>query len=326
MMNWQSNLNWQLAKQRAEYIQQIRNFFFERNIVEVETPLLSNGTITDIHLEAFKCQYLYLNDSGGNASTELYLQTSPEFAMKRLLASGYGSIFQLCKAFRHEEHGRFHNPEFSILEWYRVGFDQNQLMAEVDSLLQTILACNKATYISYQQAFIEHLNIDPLTISLAQLKFVMAKQGIIGDWIEAEQDVDILLQVLFSQCIEKKIGVNSPCFVYDYPKSQAALAKGSNSDPRVAERFECYYQGIELANGYHELTDAIELKQRFEADNRKRVEMKRSVKPIDENFMQAMLSGLPQCSGVALGLDRLLMLALKASDIKSTMAFDITKA
>ncbi|MGB1197849.1 MAG: elongation factor P--(R)-beta-lysine ligase [Thalassotalea sp.] len=322
-MSWESNIDWQTAKLRANYIHKIREFFIERDVVEVETPLLCHGTVTDVYLEAFKCQFDYEKLV---TPSDLYLQTSPEFAMKRLIASGYGSIFQLCKAFRHEESGRFHNPEFSMLEWYRIGFDHFELMDEVDDLLALILKCDQADRYTYQEVFLKHLNIDPLACSIETLKYALHKYNIMGDWIEEEQDIDILLQVLFSECIESKIGLHVPCFVYNFPKNQASLARISQDNPFVAERFECYFKGIELANGFNELTDSTEQKERFQRDNIKRQSLEKNMKPVDSHFIEALDKGLPQCSGVALGVDRLLMIALNKEDISATMTFNINNA
>jgi lysyl-tRNA synthetase class 2 len=319
---WKTKLSWSRAKLRAEYVANIRNFFFNRDVIEVETPLLTLGTITDVYIDTFSTQYSFLRNTA-QMNNELYLQTSPEFAMKKLLASGYGSIFQICKAFRNEAAGRHHNPEFTMLEWYRLGFDCFELMDEVDDLLQLLLKTNKSTRLSYQNAFLQYLNVDPLKTTHQELKNTLKKQNVEGDWIDEEQDLDILLQVLFSECIEPSIGKLAPCFIYDYPKSQASLAKISCVDERVAQRFECFYLGIELANGFNELTDAGEQKLRFEQDNKKRAQLGKEQKPIDEEFIQALAEGLPQCSGVALGLDRLFMLAMKQDNIHPTMTYSL---
>lgn len=325
-MTWQSKINWEVAQQRASVLQAIRAFFEALNVIEVETPLLSCGTVTDVYLESFTCKYDYLNKHHSTNATDLYLQTSPEFSMKKLLASGYGSIFQICKAFRHEEHGRHHNPEFTILEWYRLNFDHFQLMNELDELLINVFDCESADKLTYQDAFQKHLKINPLSCSIQVLKDTLLENGVAGDWIDAEQDVDVLLQVLFSECIETKIGLNRPCFIYNYPKNQSALAKISLEDSRVAERFECYFRGVELANGFNELTDANEQKLRFEKDNEKRVALGKTEKPLDKLFINALESGLPNCAGVAVGIDRLIMLALDKKSIESTMTFNITNA
>jgi len=325
-MSWQPNLNWKKAKQRAKVLSQIRLFFGERDIIEVETPLLSQGTVTDVHLDGFTTEYKYLSDSSLEESNKYYLQTSPEFAMKRLISSGYQSIYQICKAFRHEESGSNHNPEFTMVEWYRVGFNHFQLMDEVFDLLEGTLKCQKPEKLSYQEVFKEHLQIDPLETSLAELKMLLSQKNITGDWLECEDDLDILLQVLFTECIEPLLGQYSPCFIYNFPISQASLARASSDDPRVSERFECYYLGVELANGFNELTDAEEQLSRFEQDNEQRIRLGKEAKPIDKNFINALSYGLPQCAGVALGIDRLLMLAMKEKSIHSTLSFSIKNA
>ena len=246
-MTWQPTLTWQNAQKRAEIIQQIRQFFVERNVVEVETPALSQGTVTDIHLDAFVCKYNFLTNSSTEQSVNLYLQTSPEFHMKRLLASGYGCIYSIAKAFRHEEAGRHHNPEFTLLEWYRIGFNQFDLMSEVSELLKTILGVNKPIFTSYQDIFISRVGIDPLTTSFDELVAVLTQHNKADDWLIKQHDCDALLQFIFTEIIEPTIGINEPCFVYNFPRQQASLAKVSEQDLRVAERFECYYRGIEFA-------------------------------------------------------------------------------
>ncbi|NQY37153.1 MAG: elongation factor P--(R)-beta-lysine ligase [Alteromonadaceae bacterium] len=325
-MTWRTTLDWQTAKQRASILKEIRHFFETRNVTEVETPLLSQGTITDVHLDAMTSRYDFLANSTSEQSTTFYLQTSPEFAMKRLLASGYGCIFQICKAFRHEGYGKHHNPEFSILEWYRLGFDHFKLMNEVGELLQCILQCDQPTQISYQDVFIKHLNIDPLIATREELLVIIDEHNKLSDWLLHEHDLDTLLQFVFCELIEPNIGKKSPCFVYNFPSSQASLAKISKEDSRVADRFECYYLGIELANGFHELTDVSQQLQRFEQDNIKRVASKLPVRPIDNSFISALENGLPQCSGVALGIDRLVMLALQIENIEQVLTFPIERA
>jgi lysyl-tRNA synthetase class 2 len=245
--------------------------------------------------------------------------------MKRLIASGYGCIFQIAKAFRHEDAGRFHNPEFTLLEWYRLGFDHFALMKEVAELLKEVLACKEPTTITYQQLFLDSLEIDPLMTTRAELLSLIEDHGKMSDWLAAEQDNDILLQFIFSEIIEPQIGNDSPCFVYNFPRSQASLAKISSIDTRVAERFECYFQGVELVNGFNELTDIDLQLQRFHEDNGNRKLLSLPKKPIDTNFLSALTAGLPQCSGVALGIDRLIMLALKAEHIEKVISFPIDR-
>ena len=322
-MQWQPHLNWQQAQQRAHLIRRIRDFFQQRNVIEVETPLLSQGTITDVYLDAFSCRYGFLAEQ---PNINFYLQTSPEFAMKRLLASGYQSIFQICKAFRDEPHGSHHNPEFTMLEWYRIGFCQQDLIEEVGELLCSVLAVDGWHCYSYQEIFIEVLALDPLTVELETLKRLLAERDMLSDWLANSDDFDTLLQFTFTELIEPKIGLEKPCFVYNFPASQASLAQINKTDPRVAERFECYYRGLELVNGFHELTDANEQRARFEADNRKREQQGLPQRPLDERFLAALSDGLPDCSGVALGVDRLIMLALERSKISQVLTFDIERA
>ncbi|MFQ3311860.1 MAG: lysyl-tRNA synthetase class 2 [Colwellia sp.] len=325
-MTWQSTLTWKNAQKRAKILQQIRQFFSKRNVVEVETPALSQGTVTDVYLDTLTCKYDFLVDSPAGHSTELFLQTSPEFHMKRLLASGYGCIFQITKAFRHEESGKNHNPEFTMLEWYRIGFDQFDLMFEVADLLQVVLGGNKALFTSYQDIFIETVAVDPLIANFDQFVEVLAKHDKCADWLVEQNDPDALLQFIFTEIIEPTIGIIQPQFIYDFPIAQASLAKRSTDDPRVAQRFECYYRGIELVNGFNELTDANEQVLRFEEDNVKRSAQGLLVKPIDGNFIAALKHGLPQCSGVALGIDRLVMLALDITNIREVQSFSIERA
>jgi len=325
-MTWQPTQTWENAQKRANILQEIRQFFAERNVVEVETPALSQGTVTDVYLDALTCKYNFLADSSSEQSADLFLQTSPEFHMKRLLASGYGCIYQIAKAFRHEESGRYHNPEFTMLEWYRIGFDQFELMSEVAELLQAVLGGNKALFTSYQDIFLKTVSVDPLTATFDELVDVLTKHGKAADWLIEMNDADLLLQFIFTEIIEPTIGTSQPQFIYDFPVAQASLAKKSIDDPRVAQRFECYFKGIELVNGFNELTDADEQVARFEDDNKKRLEQDLPAKPIDTNFIAALNHGLPQCSGVALGIDRLVMLALGVKDISEVQSFSIERA
>jgi len=226
-MTWQSTLTWQNAQKRAKILQQIRQFFAQRNVVEVETPALSQGTVTDVYLDAISCKYDFLADSPAGHSTELFLQTSPEFHMKRLLASGYGCIYSIAKAFRHEEAGRYHNPEFTMLEWYRIGFDQFDLMSEVSELLKSVLDCNEPLFTSYQDIFIRTVSVDPLVATFDELVEVLNRHGKSADWLIEMNDADLLLQFIFTEIIEPTIGLDLPQFIYDFPVAQASLAKRS---------------------------------------------------------------------------------------------------
>lgn len=325
-MTWQATLSWEDAKKKSYILHQIRQFFYTRNVIEVETPLLGQSTVTDVHLEAFETHYKYLPSSALDSSDVMYLQTSPEFCMKRLLASGYESIFQISKAFRHENKGRFHNPEFTILEWYRLGFSKEDLIVEVSELLQSVLNCNTPKIISYKDIFIEKLGVDPLESTIKDLKEVIIKANKMSDWLDDEHNIDTLLQFILSEIIEADIGIDEPIFIYNFPISQASLAQQNSLDKRVGDRFECYYKGIELVNGFCELTDPAEQLKRFTKDNLDRVNLGFEEKAIDARFINALKSGLPKCSGVALGLDRLLMLALNKDNIDEVVTFTIDRA
>jgi len=314
---WQPTASISMLRQRAEILTKIRQFFAQRDVLEVDTPSMSHATVTDVHLHTFETRFVGPGFSGGQS---VHLMTSPEFHMKRLLAAGSGCIFQINKAFRNEENGRYHNPEFTMLEWYRLGFDHHKLMDEMDALLQRILACPPAQRMTYQQAFLQVLGVCPLEASMAELKKVAATLGL-SDIAEPEHERDVILQLLFSVGVEGKIGQQSPAFVYDFPASQAALAKINPQDPRVADRFEVYFKGIELANGFHELDNAKEQLTRFEADNRQRDKMGLAQQPIDYHLIEALEHGLPACAGVALGIDRLIMLALGCEHIDEVTAF-----
>jgi len=321
MADWRPAASLEMLRLRAQLLQRTRAFFAERDVLEVETPVLSRAAPSDPAMESF------VTRDGGQAPR--YLHTSPEFAMKRLLASGTGAIFQLARVFRRGEAGSRHNPEFSLLEWYRPGFDHHQLMAEVDALVRELLAqhllLGPAQQISYQEAFQRHAQLDPLAASLPQLKAAITAHGIditgLGD-----DDRDAWLDLLFSHVVEARLPRDCPVFVYDYPASQAALARLSEENPAVAQRFELFINGMELANGFHELTDAQQQRQRFEHELRIRARRGLSAGPLDQHLLDALQAGLPDCAGVALGFDRLLMLAGGQSAIGSVLAFDHRRA
>jgi lysyl-tRNA synthetase class 2 len=320
--NWRPSASIAVLKQRALILQKIRHFFAERDVFEVDTPALSHATVTDQHLHSFCTQFSH--PYSPQPST-LYLQTSPEFAMKRLLCAGSGAIYQICKSFRNEEAGCFHNPEFTMLEWYRPGYDHLQLMTEIDELIQMVVGCNAAERVTYQNIFKKYLGCCPLTTTLNDIKALAVQYGY-DELAATENDKDVLLMLLFSQHVEPHIGQECPCFVMDFPASQAALANISPTNPLIAERFELYFKGIELANGFHELTDGPEQLRRFEQDNVRRQNTGLNVMPIDNNFITAINFGLPACAGVALGVDRLLMLTLGYSEINQVIAFENSRA
>lgn len=320
-MLWQPSASIDTLKQRAHILQKIRTFFIERGVMEVETPLLCHASVTDPHIQSIPALFQSLSS---HHTETCYLQTSPEYAMKRLLAAGSGPIFQLTKSFRQGEVGRFHNPEFTMLEWYRPGFDHHQLMNEMDALLQLVLKTPAAERKTYTGLFAELLQIDAHHATIEELKACAAHHQL---HVAADiQDRDTWLQLLMSKYIEPRIGQEAPCFVYDFPASQAALAKIQPSTPPVASRFEVYFKGIELANGFHELQDVHEQRKRFENNIAERKKLKMSPMPIDEFFLSALAHGLPDCSGVALGIDRLIMLAVHAAAIKDVISFDFERA
>lgn len=319
---WPPTATLDALQKRAQILAHIRQFFAERQVLEVDTPTMASAGVTDVHLHNFTTRFVGPGHGDGLA---LYLQTSPEFHMKRLLAAGYGAIYQLAKAYRNEEAGRLHNPEFTMLEWYRPGFDHLQLMDEMADLLQRVLAVAAPSRMTYQQAFMDTLQVCPLTASLDELRSAGLGLGA-DDLLAIEDHRDTLLQLLFAVGVEPRIGQQVPCFVYDFPASQAALARINPQDPRVAERFEVYFKGIELANGFHELTDADEQRRRFEQDNQERAARGLKERPIDEYLLAALNHGLPQCAGVALGVDRLVMLALGAKSLEDVIAFPVTRA
>ncbi len=315
MLNWQASASREVLYQRSQIITKIREFFRERQVLEVDTPLLATSTVTDPYIHSIHVNYR------GLASQRLYLQTSPEYAMKRLLASGSGDIYQICKAFREDEVGKQHNPEFTLLEWYRLDYDHHRLMDEVDDLLQCILAVPAAKRISYGKLFIDVLNIDPHTIDAKSLQNICKQQQITDVQGIDVTDKDQWLQILMSDVIEPTLIADHPVMVYDYPASQAALARLRPGDPPVAERFEVYYRGIELANGFHELSCAQQQRQRFERDLARRQQQGTECVAMDEALLAALEHGLPDCAGVALGVDRLIMLALGLASIQDVLAF-----
>ena len=314
---WQPSADIASLKKRAQVFSSIRAFFSDRGVMEVDTPCLSLASITDPHIEV-------LTSHTRSAGEELtyYLQTSPEYAMKRLLCAGSGSIYQLGKVFRAEEIGRRHSIEFTMLEWYRVGFDHWRLMVEIELLLAKILSVEtlKCERLSYQQAFIRHLSIDPFTAPLEALQQAAHEHTEYG---LQEEDRDTLLELLFSTVVEPAIGQQQPCFIHDYPTTQAALAKiyQDEKGQSVAARFELYWQGMELANGYYELTDAQEQQRRFEEDKLTRQGLGLVDRQFDERLISALHAGLPNCAGVALGVDRLLMLLSNQQHIEAVLPF-----
>ncbi|KTD71296.1 elongation factor P--(R)-beta-lysine ligase [Legionella tucsonensis] len=312
---WYPSAPIEFLRQRAELLAKIRLFFTERGYLEVETPIMARYGTTDVYLSNIKAIF----------RGETYcLQTSPEYHMKRLLAAGSGSIFQIARVFRDDELGRWHNPEFTLLEWYQLGIDHHALMEEMDLFLQRVMQSKPLIKKTYQQAFLEACGIDPLSATAAQFRHILAHYDLDNVLPPQEEDRDQYLFLLMSHVVEPFLGKESaPVAVYNFPASQAALAKVSNG---VAERFEVYYQGVELANGFHELTDAASQAKRFAQDQKIRSEKGFPFMEADHYLLQALEHGLPSCSGVALGIDRLLALALKQPEIAKVVSFDFSRA
>ncbi|MHB1948388.1 MAG: elongation factor P--(R)-beta-lysine ligase [Gammaproteobacteria bacterium] len=316
--NWQPTSTIATLRARAQIIANIRKFFNDRQLLEVETPLLSHATVTDPHVIGIPALCRLAQKEQWR-----YLQTSPEYAMKRLLAAGSGSIYQICKAFRQGDFGKLHNPEFTMLEWYRVGFDHKALMDEMDELLQQILKSLPAARLSCAEAYKKFVNIDP---HLATVPELAERANQLINFTSDLPDRNAWLELLFTHSIAPHLGNDRPVFLYDFPVSQAALAKIRPGNPPVASRFEVYFKGIELANGFHELQDANEQRARFEKDLQYREQHKLPNVGVDENFLGALQHGIPDCAGVALGVDRLIMLALETDVLAEVMSFTFDHA
>jgi len=320
--SWKPAAPLEVLQERAHVLRDIRGYFQTGDVLEVETPQLSSAGTTDPAVESFTSRY-----SGPLLGHQhaLYLHTSPEFPMKRLLAAGSGAIYQICKVFRQGEYGRFHNPEFTLLEWYRPGFDHHRLMDDVAALVENVIPGKKSVRLSYRALFEQFLGFDPHIANVDQLQAVALEQGIEGAVDLEMAGVDGWLDLLLTHLIEPKMPEGC-CFVYDYPASQASLARVRPGSPPVAERFELYIDGIEVANGFNELTDAAEQKKRFEAEDEARRQLGLCQIPIDSHLLQALEHGLPACAGVALGIDRLLMLRVGAKKLEEVFAFPLGNA
>jgi lysyl-tRNA synthetase class 2 len=301
----------------------IREFFAARGVLEVETPALSAGANTEPNIASFATRFSGHIDSG---SRERWLRTSSEFAQKRLLAAGVGDNYELGRVFRDGEAGRRHNPEFTMLEWYRVGWDHRRLMDEAIELVQDALALTGKTAqvsrTSYRDLFRDALGLDPFAASEAELRAALGEVRVDAQGLSRDDWLDLLL----THRIQPHFPADRITVVYDYPASQCALAKIRQGDPPVAERFEVYVGTQELANGYHELTDAAEQRARFKRDNVRRRERGLPELPLDENFLAALEAGLPDCAGVALGVERLLMAMTSTDDIRDVLAIDFALA
>ena len=327
--DWRPTASLTTLHKRAALLAQLRAFFAARAVLEVDTPALMPTTATDLYIDSFCLNPAAASSEGleSGDQSQLYLQTSPEFPLKRLLAAGSGAIYQLGKVFRNEQASPQHSREFTMLEWYRPGFTLEQLMDEVELLVNEVLTCfspeckiapAQFPRLSYRDLFVQHLSIDPHR----------ASDEAITRAVDARIDLEAAnlsrtdkLQLLLSHCIEPLLP--PACFITDYPAAQAALAQVEPDEQGdlVARRFELFVNGMELANGYYELTDDKEQRRRFDADNAKRSAQGKETLPIDEALLAALEHGLPDCAGVALGVDRLLMVAIGAERIDQVLSF-----
>jgi lysyl-tRNA synthetase class 2 len=316
--DWRPAASLEILRLRAELLAKIRAFFAGRSILEVETPALSSAGVCDPHIHSLTT-HLSLTPNA------FYLHTSPEFAMKRLLAAGLGPIYQIARVFRDGERGRLHNPEFTLIEWYRPGFDHHALMDEVEALLSMILGTGRCERLAYGDIFRRYAGLDPHSADVHELR-QHARRLDLNFPESAMIHPNDYLDLILSHCVAPRLGIERPTFVYDFPASQAALARVRQETPPVAERFELFIHGMEIANGFHELTDAFEQRRRFELEQERRGVLGLPVIPMDERLLAALAHGLPPCAGVALGFDRLVMVRAGVTDIAEVMAFPVERA
>jgi lysyl-tRNA synthetase class 2 len=324
--DWRPTATPDALRLRATLLARIRAYFTRHHAMEVDTPALSAAATTDPAIHSLVTAW---HAPGSGGTRRGYLHTSPEFPMKRLLAAGSGDIYQLCKVFRDNERGALHSPEFTLLEWYRSDFDHLALMHEVEQLLREILAdiapVRDVHHWTYRDLFQESAGIDPVTVSAGGVAAALQRQNIglpvgmdsapLGAWLD----------LVMTHVIEPHMGPGL-VFVRDFPSSQAGLARLLGGDPPVAARFEAWLDGVEIANGYHELADADEQRQRFMDDNTRRRDSGLASLPVDERLLAGLRAGLPDCAGVALGIDRLLMVAAGANCLDEVMAFPVERA
>lgn len=315
---WRPLASRELLERRALLLRDLRAFMAGRGILEVETPHLSCAAATDPNIHSLT---LSVHRPQDDVTVRCYLHTSPEFPLKRLLAAGMGSIYEICRVYRGHEAGRLHNPEFTMLEWYRPGLDHHGLMNEVADLLR-VLGVHDLQRVTYADAFSRCVGLDPHSVDTDCLVRRAAALGFISE----PPDPAVLLDFLFSELVAPTLGRGGAAFVHDYPLHQAALARIRPGNPPVAERFELFMEGVEIANGFHELADAAEQRRRFEQDNQRRRAAGHGAMPLDEHLLAALAHGLPDCSGVALGVDRLLMVLSGATHIDQVLPFPFARA
>jgi elongation factor P--(R)-beta-lysine ligase len=323
-MAWRPTASLEALKLRANIMWRMREYFRNRGVLEVETPALSQAAAADPNLRNLTTRF---TGPGAAHGLPLYLHTSPELAMKRLLAADSGSIFQICKVFRNGETGRLHNPEFTMLEWYRVGFDHHRLMEETAELVTTAfegyLGLAPTEKLSYREAFLRYADLDPFAADATAYAACAERHGIVPSSEISYADLDVWRDLLLTHIIEPHLGNGRLTLLYDYPATHAALARIRAGSPPVAERFELYFAGVELVNGFHELTDGSEQRRRFARDSAIRKRANLPDPPLDERFLTALSEGLPACAGAALGVDRLVMLAAGCRSLTEVIAFPI---
>jgi len=340
-VSWRPSASIETLHIRADLLKKIRLFFQERKVLEVETPYLSAAATTDPYIDSFVISG-HTDSLPDSTSTDItstdstvarnfhYLHTSPEMPMKRLLAAGSGSIYQLCKVFRRGEQGHFHNAEFTMLEWYRPGMAYKQLMDELGQLVLSVLPenlnINLIEYITYRDAFISQVQVDPFTASTEELIKCAANAGLGSVVGLSPNDHDDWLSLLLTHCIEPHLGENKLTFIFDFPASQASLSCIRADNPPVAERFELYINSVELANGFQELTNSDIQRTRFQQDLQIRRNKSLTQVPVDNQMLNALAHGIPECSGVALGVDRLLMIMCGATSIEQVLSFAFEQA
>jgi elongation factor P--(R)-beta-lysine ligase len=330
LMDFLPSATLDMLRRRAELLRQVRHFFDSRGFLEVETPLLSHDTVIDRHLDPLGVT-LFRDARQPDRGERLWLQTSPEFSMKRLLAAGATAIYQITKAFRGGEAGTLHNPEFTMVEWYRVGDEYSAGMNLLAELTQTILQCPAPERLTFRDAFVRYAGFDPHECGpMVPIGQASPVDTALPDHVRSGRSdhitTDFDLDVLLTTKVQPHLGIDRPSILYDYPANQSALARVRSGNPPVAERFELYVNGIELANGYHELLDPAILRERNRENNAARAADGKYTLPEGSRLLAAMEHGLPACSGCALGFDRLVMVATGAKTIQEVMAFPIDRA
>ncbi len=308
-------------KKRASLLRELRQFFDQLGFTEVQTPVLSRDSIIDRHLDPIEVSM----QLPGEAVATWYMQTSPEQSMKRLLSTGIGSIYQIGPVFRAGERGRFHNPEFTMAEWYDVGANLNDGLMLLDELLIRLLGTPNATRIRFEEAFQVATGLDLFEMHPADF----GRWSVKNNLVESESwssDWDDWVNLIFSDRVQSTLGTESPVFVTHFPVSQAALARVCESDTRTAERYEAFYRGVELANGYHELMDAEQLRARSIVANQQRRFDGKKMLPVQNRLLDAMQFGMPNSCGCALGFDRLVMLACNANSLDEVVSFTAEQA